>query len=387
MVAREEALHQHAQRMRAREGLGRLAAVAQIGEPGLLVLQRFEKIGPRLGELLGREPGTRRAAVALGEEDLEIGGEACGARRRGERGCFGRRAIELDGAQEGRAKVAVARLRAAGEPGGEIAPMPGREAAIDHLAFDRGEALLRAKAERPPQPLGGLRWVALGEDRAVAQSIPDERLEFRLRDVFGEARIGAAEIARVVLRLAQDVAAGAVEKLGLRDIVEHFETSRHIGLEREEMQQSLAEGVDRLDLEAARRFDRVSEEASREGQFGRRTRRRADFRDGLGERRVVELGPARQCREDAGRHIGGRRLGEGEAEDLRRRHAGKQVAQNPLGEHMRLARAGIGGNPDRDIGIRGAALPRADMCRNLAPRAHAAPPGSTPLDHSLTRAR
>ena len=50
------------------------------------------------------------------------------------------------------------------------------------------------------------------------------------------------------------------------------------------------------------------------------------------------------------RHIGGRRLGEGEAENLRRRRAVEQQPQHALRQDMRLAAAGVGGNPGRAVG-------------------------------------
>ncbi len=54
---------------------------------------------------------------------------------------------------------------------------------------------------------------------------------------------------------------------------------RDIGLEREEMQQALAEGVDRLDLQAARRLDGAREQAAREAEPGGVGRRRAGLDD------------------------------------------------------------------------------------------------------------
>ena len=64
------------------------------------------------------------------------------------------------------------------------------------------------------------------------------------------------------------------------------------------------------------------------------------------------------------RHVGGGRLGEGEAEDLRSVGAGEQQADHALRQHMGFARAGIGRRPrptSRDRTPRaGAAAPRRE---------------------------
>ena len=100
----------------------------------------------------------------------------------------------------------------------------------------------------------------------------------------------------------------------------------------------------------------------------------------------------RRAPEDARRHVGRGRLGEGEAEDLRGLGAAEEQSQHPLGEHMRLAAAGVGGDPGGGGRIgrpRLIAAERSGMSsRGLMPAspsgASSAPPAS---DHSLTRAR
>ena len=66
---------------------------------------------------------------------------------------------------------------------------------------------------------------------------------------------------------------------------------RDIGLEGKEMQQALAEGVDGVDLQAARRLDGAREQAAREGEAGGVGRRRAGFDDRPREF-VVRRGPS-----------------------------------------------------------------------------------------------
>ena len=58
-------------------------------------------------------------------------------------------------------------------------------------------------------------------------------------------------------------------------------------------------------------------------------------------------GPARQPLLDAAGHLGGGRLGEGEADDAFRVGAAEQQPEHPIGQHAGLAGAGIGGDPDR----------------------------------------
>ena len=62
---------------------------------------------------------------------------------------------------------------------------------------------------------------------------------------------------------------------------------------------------------------------------------------------VVERCPVRQRCEHAVRHVGGRRLGEGEAEDFRGIDAVEQQPDHTLRQHMGLARAGVGRHPCR----------------------------------------
>ena len=106
------------------------------------------------------------------------------------------------------------------------------------------------------------------------------------------------------------------QHLLLLRLFQHLEARRDVGLERKLLQEPRAEGVDGLHLQAAGRLQRLGEQLARPraplgvdlldaGQ--------ADF--GV-ELFVVERGPARQPLEHAVRHVGGGRLGVGEAEDL-----------------------------------------------------------------------
>ena len=69
-------------------------------------------------------------------------------------------------------------------------------------------------------------------------------------------------------------------------------------------------------------------------------------------------GPFRQGLEHALGHIGRRRLGEGEAQDAPRRAAREQQPDDPLRQHMGLARTGIGGHPGGIARVGRQRLPR-----------------------------
>ena len=140
-------------------------------------------------------------------------------------------------------------------------------------------------------------------------------------------------------------------------VVEDGKARRHAGLEREALQQPLAEGVDGLHLEAAGRLDGDGEELAGALQLlGRRARGRAASRACLRELRVGRGHPFGQPREHALRHLGGGRLGVGERQDALGRRAREQQAQHAHGEHVRLASAGVGADPRGGCGVGGRGL-------------------------------
>ena len=194
-------------------------------------------------------------------------------------------------------------------------------------------------------------------------------------------------------RLGQRLVHGLFEQGRALLVVENFEARRHAGLERKALQEALAEGVDGLHLEAARRLDGPGEQpACVQHHVGRRRaieqvgKRRFEFR-------VVRRHPFGETIEHARRHLRRRRLGVGERQDALRLDAVEQQAQHAHGEHVRLAGAGIGADPGGRRGIGG--------CGLIAPRllAHGGKPAgrteeahaqsSSPLStsHSATRAR
>ena len=208
----------------------------------------------------------------------------------------------------------------------------------------------------------------------------------RARHRHGQRAAGrAVGIAR---GLQQHREIGALHHLVLVAVVEHGETRRHIGLERELLQQPRAQRVDGLHLQAARRFQRAGKQFARRLAQFRVGMRNAGFADRRVQRRVIERDPMAERGEHPFRHVGGGGLGEGDAEDFFRRHAVEQQPDHPLHQHMRLARAGIGRHERRTPPDRTRALACRGRRRDGAGRFHhSSIPRPPAADHSLMRAR
>ena len=133
----------------------------------------------------------------------------------------------------------------------------------------------------------------------------------------------------------------------------------HPGLERKAAQQRLAEGVDRRDLDAARRVEHPREELPGVAMYRPRagcgrsalTSSCASAPVGI----VVQL--ARRCVEPVG-HLGRGGAGEGQAENARRVGAVEHQRQQPVGQHLGLAGARRGRDPDRGGRVERLALRR-----------------------------
>ena len=211
----------------------------------------------------------------------------------------------------------------------------------------------------------------------------------RRRDDGGERAAGWA--VGVVRRLEQHGAAKLLQELLLLDLLQHAEASRHVRLERKLLEKPRAKAVDGLHLEAAGRLQRGGEQAAGALTLSPAARLCAGGAYRLVEPAVVERDPFAQRFEDAVRHVGGRRLGEGEAEDFG--GIGMLLQQQPddaLRQHVGLAGAGVGRHPGRDGRVRCGVLVRDHRGRrnarahSVAPSSSSAPPDS---DHSRTRAR
>ena len=130
-----------------------------------------------------------------------------------------------------------------------------------------------------------------------------------------------------------------------RLIIEDAETGWHTGFEREALQQAFAEGVDRLHLQAARRFDGTREQLPRQGKFFACRLTSEQFLEDYDQCFSIARRPLRQLVEHALRHLGGGGAGEGEAEDLVRWRAGKQQLEHAHFQHVRFTCASIRTHP------------------------------------------
>ena len=266
------------------------------------------------------------------------------------------------------------------------------DVAAQHLGLDASRRFALGEAEPGAERLVIGRGVAEGPERLretqqlLEQLAETERAGLARDEV--ERRLapglGIERRDRLVARLDH-------QRRGLA-LVDDLEMGRDVGLEREKLQQPLAEGVQGLDFEAARGFDRAGEQLPGEGERRRPRTRGPGLDDPRGQRLVVEARPLGERGEDAAGHVGRGGLGEGQAEDLRRLGAVEHEAQHALGQHMRLAAAGVGGDPGRGVRVRGERLIAPEQLRDVEAAAHAASPASASpappaSDHSLTRAR
>ena len=187
-------------------------------------------------------------------------------------------------------------------------------------------------------------------------------------------------------RIRQHVGGFLGQHLAALVVVEHREPRRHVRLERHQMQQPLAESMNGVDLEPAGRFHRASEQRAGEAELSAARRVPFELRQFGAQALVVHRHPSAEQFEYANRHVGGRRLGEGQTENATRRAAVEQQPHDPVGEHLRLAGARIGRHPCGSARIGGTALCILGVLRDDQIGSHSSPSPLT-SDHSLTRAR
>ncbi len=380
LVAGEGEVGESEERARALNRFGDPAPLAQHREALLLGHEVGLQVGPLLGES-ARHQRLRRAA-RLGEEEGEIGGHglaaAAGAGRE-LRLCPHRR-VPFGGA--GPVGGGAGR-----EKSGDLRPRPRPWAVIQHGAFDRGHGHVRCGtvgAEQGGQAILRIASSRRAHGRAGAHGIADQLVDGGRRHLVGDPRERRAERPGGAVRLGDRVALGPGHQRRLARVVSHLETRGNVGLEGKQVQQPLAEGVDRLDLQAAGRLYGAGEEPAREQQGLGPGIGGARRPHGRAQALVVEVGPGGKRVEDARRHLRRRRLGEGQAEDLRRRRAAQQQADDALRQYVRLAGPGIGRDPDGGVGVARLQLRGVEVRWNGDGHVALSSPASS---HSRTRAR
>ena len=376
-VALQHGLGDRDERVAALDGLGRAQAIGEPLQATLLVVQLLDRGGVALRDGFGREDLSR--GTGLREEDAEI------HRQREVRIVQRRRGFQSVGAL-------LVGLGSRAELARPIAPPPRPAAAHEHFLLDRLDALVG----REPEPAPQTRRIGVGPARRCEFLASSERCAQQRVETVGARdardclhRGGEVGIAKRELECG---AARSPEQIAGFALLQDAKARRDIGFERKEVQQTLAERVNGLDLEPARRLDRPREQLAREVEVGLRGPGRAGTYDRVREVFVRKRGPPAQFLEHPRRHVGRRRLGEGEAENGAGLGLGEQQAQHALHQNVRLARTRVGGNPSRGLGVGGALLcdprrPRHFALRSVhgaSPAAAARPPVA---DHSLTRAR
>ncbi len=160
-----------------------------------------------------------------------------------------------------------------------------------------------------------------------------------------------ANICRAFWRTAEYGLPGRRKDLASHRLIHHGEMRNDAGFHREELQEPLAESVNRLNLQSARRLERRGEKPARPalrigaGIFNS---------DGPKQFRQLFIGsgdPGAQSFEKSCRHLGRRRLGKCQAKDSRRIGARQHQPDQPVDQNMGLARSGIGVDPGGRGGI------------------------------------
>ena len=137
-----------------------------------------------------------------------------------------------------------------------------------------------------------------------------------------------------------------------RAVIKLGKIRRDPRLDRKPAQKPRAERMDRLDLQPAGRVDSLGKQPSRLTQH-RLGHRPFDAKLGqfVPQRRVRQHRPAPQPCEQPVLHLGRGGLGIGQAQDALRFGPAQKQPCDPVDQHPRLARPGIGRQPDRPGGI------------------------------------
>ena len=342
---------------------GGLGPLDGLDQPGLLPDQPFAGGGidpagaqPRLGLAgLGAEHRPDRREVRIGGGGPHLRRQRLVGRRRAA-------SQGLGGARPGRPVDA----------GGGLG--------LDGFRLDRF-----GKAAAGPDVLGRAAFagVDIGLDRQPPRLEGGEHVvEAAVVQLDREVGVGPAQRPVAVRQgEAGQVVAGPGRDLGRRCVLQHAEARRDAGLQRKAPQQLFAEGVDGLDLQPARRLQGAGEQGPGPRQVARLL---VDLLQRLDQRLVGHHRPAAEVLIEPALHLGGGGLGVGDAEDRLGRGPAQQQAGHAADQGRGLARAGVGGDRDRAVGVRGEDL-RVEGGPDHSPPSPASPSPMT--CHSHRRAR
>ncbi len=337
-VAPDHRARERQHRAGAGAGDNGAAAIEQRADALLLARKAAAEVGVAVAQALG---GDARLGIALGgAEDREQRREAV----RSGRGAHGRQPVRLvavgfgalgqdrdqrrpfrrgisDASNSSRSTLSIGLVR--GDP--------ERLRQLRHRAVDTAGAV---------QPSDHLLAVLdrLGQGE-LEREIARQRDDGRERAAFGAVGLGRCG--------EQHVEPDRLDHLLLLRLFQHLEARGDVGLERE----CCSSRVQKAWMVCTFRPPGVSSASA--NSLRARASRLASMRltpvlrISFSSASSLERGPAGEPLEHAVRHVGGRRLGVGEAEDLRRVGAVEQQADHALRQHVGLAGAGIGRHPRR----------------------------------------
>ena len=150
--------------------------------------------------------------------------------------------------------------------------------------------------------------------------------------------IGDQRLVAPCFRRRQQGRERAPREFGLGAALDRLETGGDLGLGGKAGEEGLGKGVDGLDAEAAGRLDDPREQAPRSLATGGIIVFVKRLQFGTKDR-VGQAHPARQPVAQPIGHLGGARLGEGQAQDRRGRHSAEQQSQYPRDQDLGLAGA------------------------------------------------
>ena len=327
----------------------RLLAVEEGGEPGGLLAHDVEDVGHLPDSAFRRQPGAR--LVFPGKERRGVVVEPFCPRR-----VPGRQP-----ASDFLRLSSICRAAAFQRPRRLLEPVAVERSFGAGFGVERRRARAGIEAGRVVEPAdrtGNRRFVLqqVAQPAALAEEIAEQGREIvrpAERGQQGEIA-GVGPAAR--FGTGQYPVSHAVQQGALVAFLDHPEVGRHAGLQREALEQGLAEGVDRLDAHAARHVQAGREQGAGTRRLGGDRRPAGDLLQITAQRRPVHQRPPAEPGRDPVDHLRRRSLGEGEAQDARRGGAVQQQPQDTPGQHMGLARAGAGADPGRDLRFRGPAL-------------------------------
>ena len=339
------------------------------------LVQMVCQIGPRFAQLLARQ--FRPRLVFLGQKDFPRGLECL---------C---REIDRQNPVEGVGEIPV-RFAAAFEPGGD-----GGDGfalalqAVAEIAHHRIGPFATVAAVKPAQGM---------EQRAVFRRASADRgfepppvhteggIQHLLQLLFtglGNDGVDGARQQKIVLGMFQYEGLRQLHQMLRRLFVQNREAGGDRRLQWKTRQQILAEGVNGLDFQAARRFQRLRKQCAGPRQFFAAVGARPDLADFFTQRVIGHQSPGAKLVEQPRRHFRRRRLGIGQAQNAFGPRPGQQQPRHPVGKGIGFAGARIGGDPGRAVRI-GRVLGRIGLLRGGA---HASSSSETESCHSRTRAR